>query len=240
MRFDKFVAEKLNISRNQASELIKNEKILLDNEICNDTAKNVENGEISVASEIYVSRGALKLKGFLRELKDDFSFEINGLNALDVGSSTGGFVQILLENGVKSVTALDVGSMQLSEILRNNPRVKVCENTDIREFKSEKFDLITCDVSFISLNSILENIFHLAKKYIILLFKPQFEVGINAKRDKKGVVKDEKAIKKSVANFELNCAKMGLIKLAFKECQIKGKNGNQEFFYLYEKPNSEI
>ena len=239
MRFDKFVAEKLGISRNQAIQLIKDDKILLDNEICNDTAKNVENGEISVVSEIYVSRGALKLKGFLRELKDEFGFDINGLNALDIGSSTGGFVQILLENGVGSVTALDVGSMQLSEVLRKNEKVKVCENTDIREFKSEKFDLITCDISFISLNSVLENIFHLAKKYIILLFKPQFEVGINAKRDKKGVVKDEKAIKKAIANFELNCAKLGLIKLAFKNCEIKGKNGNQEFFYLYEKPNLE-
>ena len=72
---------------------------------------------------------------------------------MDVGSSTGGFVQILLQRGVKSVTALDVGSSQLSEILRRSPRVIVRENTDIREFESEKkFDLVSCDVSFISLN----------------------------------------------------------------------------------------
>ncbi|MBO7370067.1 MAG: TlyA family RNA methyltransferase, partial [Campylobacter sp.] len=84
MRFDKFVANALNISRNQASELIKNEKILLDGQVCKDSAKNVETGEICVVSEIYVSRGALKLKGFLRELKDEFSLDIGGLNALDI------------------------------------------------------------------------------------------------------------------------------------------------------------
>ena len=239
MRFDKFVAEKLGISRNQAASLIKENKILFNGEICEKVSLEVTHGEIGVADEIYVSRGALKLKGFLRWLKDEREFAINGLNALDIGASTGGFVQILLENGATSVTALDVGSMQLSEILRNDCRVKVRENTDIREFKSDKFDIITCDISFISLNSVLKSIVHLAKKYIILLFKPQFEVGLGVKRDKKGVVKDEKAIQKSLANFELNCAKMGLIKLAFKECEIKGKNGNQEYFYLYEKPNLE-
>lgn len=235
MRFDKFVAEKLNISRNQASELIKNEKILLDNEICNDTAKNVENGEISVASEIYVSRGALKLKGFLRELKDEFSFDITGLNALDVGSSTGGFVQILLENGVKSVTALDVGSEQLSSILRNDKRVIVRENTDIRDFDSPPFDLITADVSFISLECILPSIDRLVKNDIILLFKPQFEVGIDAKRNKNGVLQDEKALNLARDKFEKACLNLGWNLKFSSQCVIKGKNGNQERFYYYDK-----
>lgn len=240
MRFDKFVAEKLNISRNQASELIKNEKILLDGQVCKDSAKNVETGEICVVSEIYVSRGALKLKTFLQSIKSEFDFDLTNLNALDIGSSTGGFTQILLENGVGSVTALDVGSSQLSDILRNDSRVVVMENTDIRDFKGQKFDIISCDISFISLNSVLESIEKVAKKYIIFLFKPQFEVGVEAKRDKKGVVKDDKMIAKARANFELNCAKLGLIMRVCKPCEIKGKNGNQEFFYLYEKPNSEI
>ena len=75
MRFDKFVVQTLGISRNKASELIKDNKILLNGEICNDTAKNVENGEICTTGEIYVGRGALKLKGFLRELKDKFGFD---------------------------------------------------------------------------------------------------------------------------------------------------------------------
>ena len=103
MRFDKFVAEKLGISRNQAASLIKENKILFNGEICEKVSLEVTHGEIGVADEIYVSRGALKLKGFLRWLKDEREFAINGLNALDIGASTGGFVQILLENGATSV-----------------------------------------------------------------------------------------------------------------------------------------
>ena len=164
-----------------------------------------------------------------------------GVDVLDVGSSTGGFVQILLQRGAKSVTALDVGSSQLSEILRRDPRVIVRENTDIREFSSEKkFDLITCDVSFISLNLILKSLASLAKSALIVLFKPQFEVGTEAKRNKKGVLKDEKAARSARAKFERLCAELGLAVLHAGACKITGKEGNQEFFYLLKRMNDEI
>lgn len=164
-----------------------------------------------------------------------------GVDVLDVGSSTGGFVQILLQRGAKSVTALDVGSSQLSEILRRDPRVIVRENTDIREFISEKkFDLITCDVSFISLNLILKSLARLAKSALIVLFKPQFEVGAEAKRNKKGVLKDEKAAHAARAKFERLCAELGLATLHAGACKITGKEGNQEFFYLLKRTNDEI
>ena len=164
-----------------------------------------------------------------------------GADVLDVGSSTGGFVQILLQRGAKSVTALDVGSSQLSEILRRDPRVIVRENTDIREFESEKkFDLITCDVSFISLNLILKSLASLAKSALIVLFKPQFEVGAEAKRNKKGVLKDEKAAGAARAKFERLCAELGLAALHASACKITGKEGNQEFFYLLKRMNDEI
>ena len=164
-----------------------------------------------------------------------------GADVLDVGSSTGGFVQILLQRGAKSVTALDVGSSQLSEILRRSPRVIVRENTDIREFKSEKkFDLITCDVSFISLNLILKSLASLAKSALIVLFKPQFEVGAEAKRNKKGVLKDEKAARGARVKFERLCAELGLAMLHASACKITGKEGNQEFFYLLKRINDEI
>ncbi|WP_298042619.1 SAM-dependent methyltransferase [uncultured Campylobacter sp.] len=164
-----------------------------------------------------------------------------GVDVLDVGSSTGGFVQILLQRGAKSVTALDVGSSQLSEILRRDPRVIVRENTDIREFSSEKkFDLITCDVSFISLNLILKSLASLAKSALIVLFKPQFEVGTEAKRNKKGVLKDEKAARGARAKFERLCAELGLAVLHAGACKITGKEGNQEFFYLLKRMNDEI
>ena len=160
---------------------------------------------------------------------------------MDVGSSTGGFVQILLQCGAKSVTALDVGSSQLSEILRRDPRVIVRENTDIREFASEKeFDLITCDVSFISLNLILKSLASLAKNALIVLFKPQFEVGAEIKRNKKGVLKDEKAVRAARAKFEQLCAELGLAVLHASACKITGKEGNREFFYLLKRMNDEI
>ena len=164
-----------------------------------------------------------------------------GADVLDVGSSTGGFMQILLQRGAKSVTALDVGSSQLSEILRRDPRVIVRENTDIREFASKKkFDLITCDVSFISLNLILKSLASLAKNALIVLFKPQFEVGTEAKRNKKGVLKDEKAICAARAKFERLCAELGLAALHASACKITGKEGNREFFYLLKRMNDEI
>ena len=164
-----------------------------------------------------------------------------GADVLDVGSSTGGFVQILLQRGAKSVTALDVGSSQLSEILRRDPRVAVCENTDIREFTSEKkFDLITCDVSFISLNLILKSLASLAKSALIVLFKPQFEVGAEIKRNKKGVLKDEKAVCAAQTKFEQKCAELGLVVLQTSACKITGKEGNREFFYLLKRMNDEI
>ena len=164
-----------------------------------------------------------------------------GADVLDVGASTGGFVQILLQRGAKSVTALDVGSSQLSEILRRDPRVIVRENTDIREFASKKkFDLITCDVSFISLNLILKSLASLAKSALIVLFKPQFEVGAEAKRNKKGVLKDEKAAYVARAKFERLCAELGLAVLHTGACKITGKEGNQEFFYLLKRMNDEI
>ena len=164
-----------------------------------------------------------------------------GADVLDVGSSTGGFVQILWQRGAKSVTALDVGSSQLSEILRRDPRVIVRENTDIREFISEKkFDLITCDVSFISLNLILKSLASLAKSALIVLFKPQFEVGAEIKRNKKGVLKDEKAVCAARAKFERLCAELGLAVLHAGACKITGKEGNREFFYLLKRMNDEI
>ena len=427
--------------------------------------------KIELIGEIYVGRGALKLKSFLAA----YLLEVQGKNALDVGSSTGGFVQILLQNGIKSVTALDVGSSQLDKSLRADSRVIVVENTDVREFaagfqnsggdgkfdgsaqnlktqitpskdsricdkfglgrsnfaerdgflsepsksdftplnlakagksewavkridhqnktsnlnkknaqtgcadepilaqastrsvrldeanfaiknaqmdgeidattnetdaqkklahkpvlaeKSEpnaqtdakfescinetnrtkinaqtaaaeernlarrnsaskntnlsrqktarpnaaiasyvseanlaranlrpnaekiaesnpraaknvakKFDLITCDVSFISLKEILPSIDALAGENcdIILLFKPQFEVGRTVKRNKKGVVTDAKAVREARAKFELAAANLGWIMRQTRECEVKGKEGNAEFFYAFNK-----
>ncbi|NLY03376.1 MAG: TlyA family RNA methyltransferase [Campylobacter sp.] len=232
MRADLYSAKALNISRNKALEMIKLGEILLNDEVLSKPSLNIESGKISTTSEIYISRAALKLKDFLSQIE----FELRDKVIIDVGSSTGGFIQILLSKGVKSVTAVDVGSNQLHEILRVNERVKVYENTDIRDFESDEiFDILTCDVSFISLNLILNDIVRLFSQYALLLFKPQFEVGKDVKRDKKGVVVDKKAIKKASLNFELNAARLGLMMCEKRVSKVKGKDGNEEIFYLFKK-----
>ena len=211
------------------------------------TDVGAETAEISntAASKSGGKAGACRSEGGAEPLQIKPSqkevLNLAGVDVLDVGSSTGGFVQILLQRGAKSVTALDVGSSQLSEILRRDPRVIVRENTDIREFASKKkFDLITCDVSFISLNLILESLVRLAKSVLIVLFKPQFEVGAEIKRNKKGVLKDEKAARAARTKFERLCAELGLAVLHASACKITGKEGNQEFFYLLKRTNDEI
>ncbi|WP_086232125.1 23S rRNA (cytidine-2'-O)-methyltransferase TlyA [Campylobacter devanensis] len=233
MRADLAVSKALNISRNQAAGLIENGVVLTDSKIIKKASQEIDKDQIiEIKSQIYVSRAALKLAGFLDEIKLNLKDKI----ALDIGSSTGGFVQILLENGIKQVTALDVGTMQLSANLRDDSRVIVQENRDIRDFVSEfKFDLITADVSFISLLNIIMHIDRLALDDIILLFKPQFEVGINAKRTKNGVVKDEKAINKAMINFETQCNALGWKLIKKSESKIKGKEGNIELFYYFKK-----
>ncbi|MBS4268807.1 23S rRNA (cytidine-2'-O)-methyltransferase TlyA [Campylobacter vulpis] len=235
LRYDLFVAKRLKISRNKAFELIQNQKVALNGNFLKPSFVLDETDEelnLELLSEIYVSRAAIKLRDFLEKLP----LQLEGLECLDIGSSTGGFVQILLENGVKSVVALDVGKNQLHQNLKQDIRVKSLENMDLREFKSDvKFDLITCDVSFISLLNLLSYIDNLAKRDIVLLFKPQFEVGKEAKRDKKGVLKDEKSLKKARINFEKACFSYAWILEKCELSSLKGKEGNDEFFYHFRK-----
>ncbi|MGA9045070.1 23S rRNA (cytidine-2'-O)-methyltransferase TlyA [Sulfuricurvum sp.] len=235
MRLDSYLVENgLVESRNKAQQLIKENAVSVDGKIVDKVSLDVVEGMVvEVAdTEMYVSRAAIKLKGFLPYTE----WNIKGLRALDIGSSTGGFTQILLENGVASVTCVDVGSDQLHPSLRSDPRVSVHENTDIRTFNSEEsFDLVTCDVAFIPLELILESIDALASRYIILLFKPQFQVGREVKRDKNGVVKDDKAIGKAMIRFEDTCALLGWKLVAKEVAHISGKEGNQETCYGFVK-----
>lgn len=235
MRLDSYLVEHALVeSRNKAQQLIKEHAVSVDGKIVDKVSFDVAEGShVSVAdTERYVSRAAIKLKGFLPYTE----WELGGLNALDVGSSTGGFTQVLLEQGVSSVTCVDVGRDQLHSSLRADERVKVYEATDIREFQAaEPFDIVTCDVAFIALEHIIDAIDSLSRRYIVVLFKPQFEVGREAKRDKNGVVKDEKAIARAMIRFEDMCALKGWKQIAKEAAHISGKEGNQEFCYGYLK-----
>ena len=135
-----------------------------------------------------------------------------------------------LEKGAKKVVCVDVGNNQLHKKLRENPKVEVFENTDIRDFEyKNKFDILVSDVSFISLLKIFDKLSTLSDE-MILLFKPQFEVGKEAKRDKRGVVVDKEAIKRARENFEEYVSGEYDI-LRSEESSIKGKEGNIEYIY---------
>lgn len=146
----------------------------------------------------YVSRGALKLVAAL----DHFKFDPKDRICLDVGASTGGFTQVLLERGASRVYAVDVGTAQLHASLRNDARIVSLEQTDIRKIGAAldpKPDLIVCDVSFISLKQVLPPALAFAAKpaQLVALIKPQFEAG--RAQLKKGIVRDE-AVRKAVCD----------------------------------------
>lgn len=235
MRLDSYLFKQgITQSRNKAQELIKSNQVLVNSKIISKTSFEVdETCNITILNaKQYVSRAGYKLKTYLSEQtvicpKD--------LICLDIGSSTGGFVQVLLEEGAKKVVAVDVGSEQLHKSLKNNKKLEFFENMDIRDFKyNQKFDIVTCDLSFIGVEHILNDIERFAKRYIIILFKPQFEVGNSVKRDKKGVVKDNFAIKKAKERFEaLALQKWDLIDV--KNSNLKGKEGNIETFFCFKK-----
>ena len=237
IRLDKFLHQHHNIqSRTKASELIKDKKIKIDGIIISKPSFKVEvNMTIEILQDtFYVSRAANKLKYFLKELKNKIILQ--NRTALDIGSSTGGFTQVLLLNNIKNVTCVDVGSNQLHQLIKDNDKLTIFENTDIRKFEPNyKYDIITCDVSFISILNILNDIHRLSKDDIIILYKPQYEVGSKIKRNKTGVVQDIDAITISRAKFlkETNTLKWKFIYSSISN--VKGKEGNIEELFYFKK-----
>lgn len=231
MRLDNYLVEKGFVdSRNKAQALIKESCVKVDENIITKASFEVEEPTIEILKDdIYVSRAAYKLKFFLQESK----VEIRDKRVLDIGSSTGGFCEVLLENGAKSITAVDVGKDQLHPKIKQNPKVNSIQECNIKDFSDEAYEMVTCDLSFVSTLSLLDEIDRLSKKDIIILFKPQFEVGKNVKRDRKGVVTDYLAIQRAMDNFEVNALKLDWQLVQKSESKLKGKDGNVEFFYHF-------
>lgn len=236
MRLDKYlVDEGYYESRNRANDAIKAGHVMIDGKKAKASAKVTENTVVEVEdTKFYVSRAGRKLHHFLNE----YAIDMLEKRALDIGSSTGGFAQIVLENGVKSLDCVDVGTDQLHISLRDEKRLCLHEETDIRNFKNdEPFELITCDVSFISILNITTAIDQLTQSGtdIVILYKPQFEVGKNAKRDSRGVVQDLDAIARRKEEFEAEAALLGWDTKYQSESKVQGKEGNQEYLYHFVK-----
>ena len=177
----------------------------------------------------YVSRGALKLVAAL----DHFKFDPKGRVCLDIGASTGGFTQVLLERGAAHVTAVDVGTAQLHPSLRGDPRITSLEQTDIRTFDAARLDpkpdLVVIDVSFISLKQVLPAALKLAGRpaQLIALIKPQFEAG--REHLKKGIVRDE-AVRQAVCDdIAALLTSLGANVLGVIASPIEGGDGNVEY-----------
>ncbi len=183
----------------------------------------------------YVGRGGLKMEAALRE----FKLDVHNFTCLDVGASTGGFTDCLLQHGARRVVAVDVGHNQLDWRLRNDPRVATREGVNARYLQAEdfaeKFDLIVMDVSFISATKVLPALGSLLKEagHIVLLIKPQFEVG-RGEVGRGGIVTDPAQHRRVVG--EVNDAASGA-KLNIRgviDSPILGADGNREFLALYE------
>lgn len=188
--------------------------------------------ELAYVQEKYVSRGGYKLEAAIHE----FGLNFDDMVVLDAGASTGGFTDCALQNGAARVWAVDVGYGQLAWKLRNDPRVTVREKTNIRlvdpESISERFDIITIDVSFISLKLVLPVLKALLKPEgsIVSLVKPQFEAG-RERVGKKGVVRDQATHLEVLLNCREYARHNGLKLKQAAFSPIKGPEGNIEFLY---------
>ncbi|MEQ1642902.1 MAG: TlyA family RNA methyltransferase [Pyrinomonadaceae bacterium] len=186
----------------------------------------------------YVGRGGLKLEAALRE----YNVNVEGYTCIDVGSSTGGFTDCLLQNGAKHVVCIDSGTNQLVWSLRSDERVEVREQTNARTLKpsdfDSPFDLAVMDVSFISVTKVIPSILPLLVDdgRLIVLIKPQFEVG-RGEVGKGGIVRDSEKHERVVNQINAFVTELGLNIQGVIDSPILGAEGNKEFLALYAKGN---
>jgi 23S rRNA (cytidine1920-2'-O)/16S rRNA (cytidine1409-2'-O)-methyltransferase len=186
------------------------------------------------AREKYVSRGGFKLEGAL----DDFGFDPSGKTAADVGASTGGFTDCLLQRGAKHVFAIDVGTGQLAQKLATDSRVTVLDRTNARHLTEEQLgggvELCVVDASFIGLGKLLEAIYNIVVPggHLLALIKPQFEVGAEIASRTRGVIRDVATRQSAVDKALSEVSSHGFTLVANAPCHLKGPKGNLEHFVL--------
>jgi 23S rRNA (cytidine1920-2'-O)/16S rRNA (cytidine1409-2'-O)-methyltransferase len=247
-RIDKLlVARGLAVSRTRAQALVMAGVVLVGEQRVEKASEMFEtDAEIRLKGAgdpalRYVGRGGLKLEAALNE----FQLEVTDFVCLDVGASTGGFTDCLLQHGARRVVAIDVGHNQLAWSLRTDPRVEAREGVNARylrpeDFNNEAFDLAVMDVSFISATKVLPAIVPLLKSVgrVILLIKPQFEVG-RGEVGKGGIVNDPEKHARVISEVAAAAAELGLQPRGVIESPVRGADGNMEFLALYAKGGSE-
>lgn len=255
MRVDLFLVESgLVPSRARAQELIASgqvflvaggerrlvKKASLQIEPAKGESVEVEAVAVAAAAALrFVSRGGLKMQGALEKT----GLDVSGFRVLDIGISTGGFTDCLLQAGAAGVVGVDVGHGQLAAKLRNEPRVQLIEGVNARHLgqavdvlklnAGHKFDLVVVDVSFISLTLVLPEAIQYLKESapILALVKPQFEVGREG-LGKNGIVKDPSRYGDVEQKIRRACISLGLTVEDYFESSIEGSDGNREFFVL--------
>jgi 23S rRNA (cytidine1920-2'-O)/16S rRNA (cytidine1409-2'-O)-methyltransferase len=185
----------------------------------------------------FVSRGGEKLDAAL----DEFGLDVSGVQALDAGSSTGGFTDCLLQRGAAHVVAVDVGRGQLHPRIRNDDRVTVRERTDIRAVElDEPVDLVVGDLSFISLRTVLGPLLAMVRPGgdLVLLVKPQFEVGRAEASRGRGVIRDPEVREAALADVRDALVSRGAVIMGEMTSPLKGGSGNVEFLVHVRAPEA--
>ena len=227
-------------SRDRAREAVASGQVTVNGAVAQKAARLVLPGdalELVGPPARYVSRGGEKLEGALAA----FGLDVAGLRCCDVGSSTGGFTDCLLQRGAAEVVAIDVGRAQMHERLAEDHRVTLYERTDIRDVDptaiGAPFDLVTADVSFISLTSILDCLVRLVSSGapVVVLVKPQFEVGRQEASRGRGVIRDPELWRAALDRVLEAATTACLAPQAAIPSPLKGAQGNTEFFLHLER-----
>ena len=242
-RLDNLVAEREGITRSQARALIMEGRVKIDGAPGNKPGQNVREGALVEVERPrrFVSRGGEKLEHAL----DAFGLDVIGLEALDVGASTGGFTDCLLQRGAAHVTAVDVGYGQLDWKLRTDPRVTVMERTNFRLMGDDAFpdgfDLVVIDTSFISLRTIVARVVGYLRPdgAIVALVKPQFEAG-RERLGRGGVVRDPEVHGAVLREVREAMIALDLVPLAVVASPLLGPAGNREFLMLVRRSGEPV
>jgi 23S rRNA (cytidine1920-2'-O)/16S rRNA (cytidine1409-2'-O)-methyltransferase len=227
------------LSRTQIASIIMQGNVAVDGTVVTKPGTQIKQEakiEYKFEEQKYVSRAGFKLEKAL----EHFAIDVNNLIVLDAGLSTGGFADCLLQHGASKIFGVDVGYGQVHEKIRKNPKVDVIERTNLREVNQlpEKVDLVTLDLSFISVLKVMPNIVNLMKEdgQLIVLIKPQFE----AKREqvgRGGIIKDPKIHKEVIDKVVIGIKRFGFEAIGIIESPIMGTSGNKEFLGYFKRKN---